>query len=116
MKRSLMAAVAACALASPVAAQNFYTGNDLLRLCESDRAADLGICIGYVSAVFDVSRNRFCTDGLVNGRQIVDVATTALRRYPTTRHKDADVLVELAFMAAWPCRQQNTPQGTQRTF
>lgn len=106
MKKTITATLIAFAM--PAAAQ-FMTGNQLLSRCESETPIAVGVCFGYVQAVFDVNRNDLCTRGPVSVRQVSDVVTAHLRAYPETRNQDADVLAERAMKAAWPCPSNANP-------
>lgn len=87
----------------------YWTGNKLLRDCEKPQG-DIGhaFCMGYVTAVADANRHDkdICIPQGVTIGQLVAVATQSLRNFPTTRHMDADVLLQAAFGVAWPCQQQ----------
>ncbi|MDG2532093.1 Rap1a/Tai family immunity protein [Sphingomonas sp. HITSZ_GF] len=53
MRKWLFAAIIAGCAAAPANA-TWVTGNDLLRMCESDKMADYAVCDGYITGALDM--------------------------------------------------------------
>jgi hypothetical protein len=108
-----------CAGASGIDA--FLSGDDLLRLCESESVSERGECMGYLEAVIDsIIDNKDSlptvtseTDWIFNDAcppsgphsigTIQIVWVTWARANPELLHHAAHGLLIRAFAEAWPC-------------
>jgi hypothetical protein len=102
--RQLFLAIASLLLLCSPGLGGFYTGNMLLKDCETDESA----CIGYVAGAFD-GITQFDTNYLtcpppkVILQQVMDVVVDHLKESPADRHLPAVVLAARAMHRAWPC-------------
>lgn len=92
----------------------FYSGNDLLRVCEEANGAL--VCLGYVMGISDIlmgiahntghprSAAKYCSEKGTTGRQMKDATVLFLKNNPAQRTRPAAELVLAAFKQAWPCR------------
>jgi hypothetical protein len=99
---------AVCAQAQATGA--FFEGNELHKLCTSNRSSAVGYILG-VSDAHDlfverggVSASICMPEGIQRG-QAVDVACKYLADNPQDRHLQGASLVIFAFEAAFPCRR-----------
>jgi hypothetical protein len=93
----------------------FYSGNQLLAVCDGVSPVEKGICVGFISGVADtlagVSENggkllgwRACQPPAATSGQTRDVVIRFLRAHPEKRHLTAASLTVWALAEAWPCR------------
>jgi hypothetical protein len=82
------------------------TGNDLLRVCQSDNLFDRGVCGGFITAVSQMAQiaDQACYFEDVTLEQGKDVVVRYLSSNPETRHKRAVVLTSKALIQAFPCK------------
>jgi hypothetical protein len=82
------------------------TGNDLLRVCQSDNLFDQGVCGGFITAVSQMAQiaDQACYFEGVTLEQGKDVVVRYLSSNPETRHKRAVVLTSKALIQAFPCK------------
>jgi len=101
------------------AVQYFYTGNELLELCEayldggtSANIAKGNTCFGYVTGISDAHNNfvgwkvmeqQWCKPENMDGTQLVRIATKYLQEKPEHLHLGASSLVANALIKAFPC-------------
>jgi hypothetical protein len=85
----------------------FYSGNDLLRVCEKERNTT---CVGYILGVADTQnasvrneRRRVCIPERAEPRQLVDLVLAYLKEKPQERHWEAWTIVHNALVASFPC-------------
>jgi len=103
--------------ARAVEAENFYSGNELLAMCEAylsetGSAAKGNTCFGYVAGIVD-AHNTFvnladleqswCPPENLDGSQLVRVVTKYLQGNPQQLHLTASSLVVNALILAFPC-------------
>jgi hypothetical protein len=82
------------------------TGNDLLRICQSDNLFDRGVCGGFITAVSQMAQgaDQACYFEGVTLEQAKDVVMHYLSSNPETRHRRAVVLTAKALIGAFPCK------------
>jgi hypothetical protein len=93
-----------------LAASAFMSGNKLLAKCESGTAVSMGACVGYIMGVSDRANGKdyvgvsYCkpAEG-VEGGQAEKIVVKFLNEHPAILHMDASVLVDIAFLEAFPC-------------
>lgn len=102
------------------AANDIYTGNDLLKECRATEpggvigdgpsalangAYDAGSCMGYMKAArFLVRGEAICVPAEVTTGQFRDVVIKYVNDHPDQRHRQAVVLTTLATLEAFPCK------------
>src|ERR1700746_1095336 len=87
----------------------FYSGNDLLRLCSGGGE---GACLGYNMGVADTLDGglastlgvRSCVPAGVIGKQLEDAVVAHMQRSVAVRQLPADFLVAGALSQTFPCR------------
>jgi hypothetical protein len=119
---NVWAAMAMISMAAPAEA-NFYTGNELLKACQS--SATTGRCYGYLQTVHDaglataaalngqnkavgfawMSGFRWCIPEGVDSTQVHDVVVKYLRDNPKDRQLAAVTQVAAAYEKGWPCKE-----------
>jgi hypothetical protein len=102
MRKLTLALLTAAAFATPAHAGD---GNKLLDYC-AKRSPDYYWCTGYVLGVVDgmtYMGDLKCVPDVTAG-QMADVVEEWLRRNPAQRHLSGTRVIELAALAAWPCR------------
>jgi hypothetical protein len=92
----------------------YKTGNALLRFCESESAADIGFCAGYLEAIVDDhitlqgwkhdTVEHFCIPDEVETGQLKMVWIKYAHNNPESLHRGAASLLMNAFNQAWPCK------------
>jgi hypothetical protein len=103
--RCAVAVLAACS-AFAVRAE-FYTGNDLLRLMNSESSGERGIALGYVMGITDFGMNVIhCPPSDVTAGQVRDMMRNYLTANPQERHNTGDTLILRVLKQAWPCAQR----------
>ena len=86
----------------------FYTGNDLKRMCVGQVYED-AICMGYVTGIYDTlvatnAQNGICTgSGGVTVGQIQEITKKYFNEHPEKLHFTAQFLVRSALREAFPC-------------
>ncbi len=119
MKRLWPVIVAALLLASGGTAQAqkggyFWTGNNLLRVCN----ASLEVCLAYVAGVVDAAAAanaltgsfagfKICIRGAVSVNQAKDVILNYLRAHPEQRDANAASIAAYALQRAFHCQNQD---------
>jgi hypothetical protein len=105
----ILATAVICGLLSGPSFAEYYTGNDLLRLCSGGSE---GVCLGYVMGVADMMDGgratalgaRACVPAGVIGKQLEDAVVSHLQRFVSLRQLPADLLVAGALAQTFPCR------------
>ena len=100
-------------LSSQSQAGSFRNGSKLLQDCESDSAAKIGMCYGYIMGISDyhltllgwsyLDEPHFCVPEHANSTQLVKVVTKYLNEYPEDLHLSAGSAVANALYEAFPC-------------
>ena len=103
---------------SQVVVAAFYSGNEMLKMCEAylsetGSAADGNICVGYVVGIHDghftfsvradMKKTICLPDSSVDGSQLVRVVTKHLQEHPEDLHYTAASLITNALQQAFPC-------------
>jgi len=99
--------------------QSFYSGNELLEMCEayldggtSTNIAKGNTCFGYVTGISDthtlfvsweLMEQQWCKPENMQGVQLVRIATKYLQENPQALYLTADSLVATALILAFPC-------------
>jgi len=110
MRYAIMILALVGVLASPRPAAAL-TGNDLLERCSKDGEKWFwchGFVVGWAQrqriAAADPKAEKYaCLPTGAPFTQLMDVLIKALKNHPEVRHKDAAILVTLAFKEAFPC-------------
>lgn len=91
-------------------AGSFYTGNQLLRLMQSDNYQERGVAMGYVAGAIDLGdRVVFCSpSNTVTIGQVRDILQGYLESTPSIRHMNADAIIVNLFKKLWPCQKRGT--------
>ena len=91
---------------------NYFTGNEMLELCESDDFGEREACHGFLAGIADVSatydgladfNSGFCIPGNVSVNQLRRIVIKGLNAEPEELHLDASALVVGIFRAAFFC-------------
>ena len=114
----------------PVSAgASFYSGNELLGLCTTERASTTYFektyeCVAYISGTVDtfnsspdLDKRKFCIPGNVTISQLKETTVEFLRANPENRDSSASAFVFSATVKAWPCVQRKTvtkPRSSRR--
>jgi len=86
----------------------FFTGNQLLQLQNSESTMDKIQALGFVQGVFDVYLGvTICPPHNVTAGQVNDMVRNFLNNSPAVRHHTAESLINHALKGAWPCKKQN---------
>lgn len=94
------------------ASAEFYSGNDLLALMQSESTLQRGAAMAYVMGVHDATAGEMhCVAGNATGQQLSDMVQHTLQRVPDRRHLSADVIVVASLAVAFPCQQRKAPAG-----
>jgi hypothetical protein len=94
-----------------MASAEFMTGNNLHGKMTGD-FGDKMQALGFIQGVFDVYVSvTFCSPENVTAGQVSDMVKRYLDNNPSTRHKTAESLINLALKQAWPCA--NNRGGTR---
>lgn len=97
---------------APKANAEFFTGNGLLSLLQSNNTADKIQAIGYIQGVFDAHSNAtICAPANVTAGQINDMIKNYLENNPAIRNRTADVIIRDALKGIWPCANRNPGRG-----
>lgn len=87
--------------------QNFYSGNDLLDLCERGRVGAISYVSGAADAIMFLANSNgqpeFCLPEGTTDRQITDVVCKHIDSFPSSRHRPAAGLTRGALNLAFPC-------------
>jgi hypothetical protein len=106
-------------LVSPLVQGEYYTGNELLEMCnalidETDVAKG-NVCAGYLQGIVDAHgafmghglcyslQNHFCLSEGVSSQQLARIAMKYLKSHPEILHSDVAGWVIKAFIEAFPC-------------
>jgi Rap1a immunity proteins len=109
MKWSILMLLFAAGISQPAAA-GFYTGNNLLELCQDrDRVS---ACMTYIAGITDVlfannfKNRRACPQSLneITIAQVRDITVQWLQRNPQLRQYSSAPLVAQALEESFPCR------------
>lgn len=88
---------------------DFFNGNELLRMIDSQEAVENGAAMGYIAGVFDSTRSMtHCAPATVNLRQVKDIVRKKLIVAPEMRDMSAAFYVMLPLSELWPCPKQNS--------
>jgi hypothetical protein len=89
----------------------FYDGNELYEICTSPKNSDWNVCVGYVSAIYDVIMKvdlfdyRSCLpQKYIMSSQVKDIVASWLQRNPQHRHYSSPSIVAAALAEAFPCK------------
>lgn len=94
-------------LITSTAQAEFLTGNMLLQRMQSASNTENMVALGYVMGVFDTKHSvNHCPSSNVSTGQARDVVKQFLESYPSVRDHTADMLVQVALAAAWPCKDK----------
>jgi len=100
------------------AATVFYSGNEMLKMCEAyfsetGSVVDANVCVGYVTGIHDGQivfsgwgdmKKTICLPGSgVKGGQLVRIVIKYLQENPEDLHLTAGSLVVNALVIAFPC-------------
>lgn len=111
MRTLIFAVLCSFCLTPPcVAATNFETGNDILRICTSTNYTETGECLGYLQGVADMQTMVRSVNNLppcfpvgTQLGQIEDAVVAYLRANPADRTQEGASLVAHAIASAWGC-------------
>jgi hypothetical protein len=113
-----LAVIAASGFCSVPADAGFYSGNELLEVCTTERGDTAYFektyeCIGYIAGAVDAfnttreaNKLRSCIPGDVTISRLKDVTIDFLRANPIDRHASASKLVFAATRKEWPCSKK----------
>lgn len=98
----------ACLLFAPAMAHaEFFTGNELLRLLQSNNLMDKTQALGYIQGVTDAYMGVVvCPPDGVNAGQVNDMVKNYLENTPATRNRTADLIISDALKSIWPCKSR----------
>ena len=104
MKTRILLIIVAPLLSFSVQA-GFQSGNELLTDIGKGSGGDYMFAMGYVVGVFDAfsGLSHCVTANGVTQWQAILIAKKYLESHPEELHKEADVLLQEAFKAAFPC-------------
>ncbi|MBM0416308.1 MULTISPECIES: Rap1a/Tai family immunity protein [Aeromonas] len=91
----------------------FYSGNDLIEVCESTESDPVYFqksseCRAYIAGVYDsFTGYEFCPPQDVTMGQVVKIAKKYISNNPELTHKQAMVLVLSSLIDAFPCKKNN---------
>ena len=106
MKKLLIALLMVPALARA----EFFTGNKLLSLLQSNEVIERVQAIGYIQGVFDANMSlTVCPPSDVTAGQVKDMVKNYLENLPAIRNRSADRLIQDALKSVWPCSNNRTP-------
>ena len=105
--------IAASTLFAVTAHAEFFDGNKLLTMMNSNDSGDRAMALGYVVGVADAVRGKeFCpTSSEITAGQIRDVVRLYLERYPQVRHFTGDTITMVALGDVWLCAGKKTKPG-----
>lgn len=99
-----LAIAAALTMALHPAHAQFFSANELYERMTGAEAITKAQSYGYIQGIFDRTiGDTQCAPQSVNTRQVVDLVTLNMVKYPQHRDKPASVFVEATLMATWPC-------------
>lgn len=96
----------------------YYSGNELLELCTTERSKSNYVentyeCVAYIAGAVDsindtraVNKLKKCIPKAVTISQLKDVTVDFLRKNPADRNTSASTLVFAATRKAWPCTKK----------
>ena len=96
----------ACTLSTPASAY-FYTGSQLLALCESSESFEDGLCVGAILGHYDMllALGYSCrNDRLPTRQQIREVVVKYLKNNPAKLSGRAATLTYFALLSAFDCK------------
>jgi hypothetical protein len=103
--------IAVLLMVPSVAMAEFFTGNDLYARMISNEPMDRVLALGYVMGVSDTHQDTaHCAPDSVTNGQTRDVVKLYLQKNPAVRDFTADILVMVALVEAFPCKQQDKPK------
>lgn len=100
--------VIALSLFPAVADARFYSGNDIMKMCQGSKQS----AMGFASGVFDTIKTAqelgfidpaICNPSEVTLEQITDVMCSHIEKSPEDRDISASAMAWVAFQNAWPC-------------
>lgn len=111
LKLAFVAAAFAAVFVGEAHAERPYTGEDLLRQCQSSLDSDEGYCAGYVRGIemmvrWRDERQKTCTFAVpaeATERDLVDVVVVSLKANSALLREQANDVVRAAFTDRWPC-------------
>ena len=112
MKIRILMLVALLAMSGQASA-TYFTGSQLLKLCESTNQSERYICTGYLMGISDATRTyenwnslnskKFCMPFEVDSIQLQKVFIRHVNGHPEKLHLVASSLALNAFIEAFPC-------------
>jgi hypothetical protein len=95
-----------CIACASTAFADYFDGNDLIMLMDSERPQDVGIFRGYVAGVQDFDNGvLFCVNQNVKLSQTAAIVQKYFSDNPQTWHLSAKQLVANALQNAFPCKK-----------
>lgn len=86
---------------------DYFRGNGLIELIDSQRIEDIGMFRGYVAGVQDAhNRVHFCVHKDVRLSQASTIVSNYIKADPKRWHKAAKILVISALREAFPCKEE----------
>ena len=106
MKNAALIFAVLCSGAQAQQSSTFYTGQDLLNKFSSDRLSVLAYIAGVADSQSGIT---ICIPpGRVTLGQMADMVKQTLERVPSERHMSADIYVQVALEARWPCAKKGS--------
>ena len=85
----------------------FSTGNDLLRICESELMPDIAYCQGYIVGIGEAlqltAAVSICLPARTAERQLRDIVVAKLKERPDTRHLPTLAIISSVLEESFPC-------------
>ncbi len=111
LKVVFVSAVFTAAFLGEGQAEQPYTGEDLLRQCQSPLESDEGYCAGYVRGIemmvrWRDERQKTCTFAVpaeATERDLVDVVIASVKADTALLREQANDVVRAALTDRWPC-------------
>jgi hypothetical protein len=122
-KLALLLVIASIFGASPLMAEGFINGNELLDHCvqaqdkEKLSSHDTGHCFGFISGVTDlydilisemIVKPAYCPPPNVSLIQMVNIVVKYLEAHPENLHYSGSSLAIRAYVEAFPCTQSQS--------
>jgi len=86
---------------------DYFRGNELIELIDSQRSQDVGMFRGYVAGVQDVHNGMiFCVPEPVKLSQASTIVLNYIKADPKKWHEGAKFLVRDALTDAFPCKEE----------
>lgn len=86
---------------------DFYTGNKLKSLCNSQNYVESSVCIGYTVGITDsFSGYLFCPPAEVTAGQLVEMVKKYMNENPAKLHEPSSSIVVDAIKKDFPCKKK----------